>query len=91
MKTPEQQAAVEAVGRIGDAWTVNLQIAVLQAAVRAMVVTHPEPEKFRAYFNQVLGQFMASQAVAGYPDRSVVLRDLTASLFEPPVELDTSE
>lgn len=91
MKTPEQQAAIEAVGRIGDAWTVNLQIAVLQAAVRAMAVTHPEPDKFRGYYNQVMGQFMASQAVAGYPDRALVLRDLTASLFEPPVALDTTE
>lgn len=91
MKTPEQKAALEATGRIGDQMTLALQIASLHAAVKAMLATHPEPDRVRAVYDQLLGQFIASPAVAGFPDHALVLRDLTATLFAPPVVLDTGD
>lgn len=91
MRTPEQQAAIEAVGRLDDHITLALQIASVHAAVKAMLLAHPEPERVRTVYDQLLGQFIASPAVAGFPDRALVLRDLTATLFAPPVVLDTGD
>ena len=91
MKTPEQKAALEAVGRVGDTMTISLQITSLHAAVKAMLSAHPEPDRVRAIYDQLLGQFIASPAVAGHPDHVIILRDLTSTLFAPPVVLDTED
>lgn len=91
MRNAEQQAAIEAVGRIGDTMTLGLQVASLHAAVKAILAAHPEPERVRAAYDQLLGQFIASPAVAGHPDRAIVMRDLTATLFSPPVVLDKED
>lgn len=84
----EQKAAREAVARLEPAETLTLQMAVVFSAVRALINAHPEPDSVRANYDQLMGQFMAGPATAGYPDKAVVLRDLTATLFAPPVVLD---
>lgn len=86
--TPEQKLAREAVSRIGDE-TRTLQISVAQMAIKALISTHPDPDAVRKVYDQLLAQFMAN--TAGLPsnsDRMVVLRDITATLFAPPVKLD---
>lgn len=86
--TPEQQSAREAVSRLGDE-TRTLQIAAAQMAIKALIATHPDPAAVRAVYDQLLGQFMAS--TSGLPnnsDRMLVLRDISATLFAPPVVLD---
>lgn len=89
MATPEQMAAREAVGRLGPLDTLDLQVSVAHLAIKAMICAHPEPEKVRLYYDQLLGQVMAGPGVVGFPDKSLVLRDLTATLFAPPAALDT--
>lgn len=86
--TPEQRAAREALGRLDPYETMDLQIAVAHLAIKALIVAHPEPDKVRLYYDQLLGQLIASPGVVGFPDKSLVLKDLTAGLFEPPAVLD---
>ena len=87
--TPDQKAARDAAARLTGAEVLTLQSVICFSAVRAMVATHPEPEKMRAIYDQLIGQFIASPAVVGKPGKSFIIRDLTATLFEPPIELDT--
>lgn len=91
MTTPQQKAAREAIGRMGNIDALATQIAAAQCAIRAMIATHPEPEKVRAVYDQLVGQLMAIPAIAADSDKMLVLRDLTETLFRPPVVLDTED
>ena len=85
MKTdPIAQAART---RLGATLTIAVQMYGLTAAVRALLQSHPEPEKVRALFDQLLGQMLAHPGFLADPDQGVVLRDMTATLFQPSVEI----
>lgn len=61
----------------------TIQLHVLWIAVKAIIATHPEPEKVRHVFGQLMGQSTASLIVQGEPLAAfTVVRDLTTSLFE---------
>jgi hypothetical protein len=61
----------------------TIQLHVLWAAVKAIIATHPEPEKVRKVFDQLIGQSTANLIVQGEPvEALIVVRDLTTSLFE---------
>jgi len=65
-----------------------LQETVLCCAFRALLANHPEPQKVRATFDQLLGQIQASPAVAGSSQgQSEAVRSFAATLFQPPVTL----
>ncbi len=89
MITPEQQAAREAVARLNPLETLDLQASVALLAIKALINAHPDPAKVRQSYDQLLGQVMAGPGVVGFPDKFLVLRDLTATLFAPPAVLDT--
>jgi len=89
MKTPDQKAALEAVARLSQLQILDLQVSVAHLAIKALICAHPEPEKVRTYYDQLLGQIMTGPGVLGHPDKALVLRDLTATLFAPPASLDT--
>lgn len=88
---PEQKAAREAISRMGNTDALATQIAAAQCAIRALIAAHPEPEKVRAVYDQLIGQLMATLALAHDPDKNLVLRDLTETLFRPPASLDTED
>jgi len=61
----------------------TIQLHVLWAAVRAIIATHPEPEKVRSVFDQLIGQSTANLIVQGEPlEAFTVVRDLANGLFE---------
>ncbi len=87
--TPEQKLAREAIGRLGED-AHYLQTLASQIAVKALIAAHPNKDIVRQYYDQLLGQLIASGA--GHPnsaDNALVLHDITATLFAPPVKLDT--
>ena len=90
MTTPEQIAASEAANRLPPAVLLDIQTSVALIAVRALINAHPNPAAVRQTYDQLLGQLLASPVVLKSPDRSMVLKDLTATLFRPPVVLDTA-
>ncbi|WP_428827388.1 hypothetical protein ACLIKD_04815 [Azonexus sp. IMCC34842] len=79
--------AAAARDRLGATVTIATQLYGLTAAVRALITTHPEPEKMHAVFDQLIGQMFAYPGFLAAPDQGVVLRDFAATLFQPPVEL----
>jgi hypothetical protein len=85
MRTPEQQAAFDAVKRMGIEELQSMQLMVLQSAVRALMLASPEPEKLRGYFDQLISQAQAYPGVVTSDDRSIVLRDMVSTLFRPTV------
>lgn len=89
MITPEQQAAREAFDRLDPLEALDLQVSVALLAIKALINAHPDPASVRRSYDQLLGQVMAGPGVVGFPDKSLVLRDLTATLFAPPAVLDT--
>ena len=89
MRTPEQQAAFEAVKRMNPQEVLLAQVAVLQCAMRALICASPEPAKVRSYFDQLFGQMQAYPGAAASPDMSIVLRDLVETMFRPPSNLDS--
>ncbi|TQL87459.1 hypothetical protein [Delftia sp. HK171] len=91
MVTPEQKAAREAFSRLGSTLGPVVQMAATLCAVRALILAHPNPEAVRTSYDQLIGQLMATPGIADSPDQMVVLRDMTATLFRPPVQLDTGE
>lgn len=61
----------------------TIQLHVLWAAVKAIIATHPEPEKVRTVFDQLIGQSTANLIIQGEPlEAFTVVRDLTTGLFE---------
>lgn len=85
MKTdPIAQAARD---RLGPTLVLANHLYCLTNAVRALLETHPEPEKVRTVFDQLHGQMLAHHGMYDDPDRGIVIRDFAATLFQPPVEL----
>lgn len=85
MKTdPIAQAARD---RLEPTLVLANHLYCLTNAVRALLATHPEPEKVRAVFDQLLGQMLAHHVSLDDSDRGIVLRDYAATLFQPPVEI----
>lgn len=89
MTTTEQKLANEAANRLPPLITLDIQVSVALIAIRALINSHPNPEQVRKIYDQLLGQLLTSSVVLNSPDRSLVLKDLTATLFRPPVLLDT--
>lgn len=87
--TTEQKAASDAVARLHPMEVHNIQILVALSAVRALIAAHPQPEKVRDIYEQLITQAIASPFVMGQPDKAIVLRDISATLFAPAVQLDT--
>jgi len=88
MRTPEQQAAFEAVKRLDTGLLVAAQIAVLQCAVRALIQASPNQEQVRKHFDQLLGNYQTYPSTMS-ADQSLVLRDLVEQVFQPPASPDT--
>ena len=84
--SPEAVAARE---RLDAVEVVAIQLYGLTQAVRALLGTHPEPDRARTVFDQLLGQMLAHPAFLGETDKAIVLKDFSATLFQPPVSLDT--
>jgi hypothetical protein len=80
-------AAQDARTRLGATAMLAIQMYGLTAAVRALLATHPQPEKARAVFDQLLGQMLAHPGFLVDQDQGIVLRDFAATLFQPSVQL----
>jgi hypothetical protein len=89
MRTPEQQAAFEAMQRMDPLVVLGAQVTLMQCAVRALIQTSPDPTQTRACFDQLLGQIQAYPGFTGSGDLSLVVRDLAATLFRPPASPGT--
>ena len=87
MQTDPNAAAAR--NRLGHELVLSTHLTGLMAAVRAILATHPEPERVRAVFNQLIGQMLSHPGFLADRDQGIVLRDLAATLFQPPVRLDT--
>lgn len=60
----------------------TIQIMVLLCAVEALIATHPNPEKVRAIYDQMMGQIQANLLVSGEPPEAMaIVRRLTDKLF----------
>lgn len=81
--------AMQARDRIGDIATLSIHTNCLIAAFRALLATHPEPEKVRAAHDQLIAQMLAHPAFLDDSGCGAVLRDVTETLFQPLVRLDT--
>jgi hypothetical protein len=66
-----------------------LHLYALTAAVRAILAIHSDPPRVRAVFDQLIAQMQAHPAYMASPAKTIVLRDFVATLFQPPVNLDT--
>jgi hypothetical protein len=88
MRTPEQQAAFEAAKRMSAQEVMLAQIAVLQCAVRALIISSPNPDLTQTHFDQLFGQMLAYPGAATSDDMRVVLKDLVETIFRPPGNLD---
>ena len=75
--------------RLGAIETTAIQLYGLTAVVRALLAEHPEQENVRLVFDRLLGQMLAHPGFLAEPDRGIILRDFAATLFQPPVEIDT--
>ncbi len=80
-------AAKEARSRLGHELTVATHLYGVTVAVRALISTHPEPEKLRTAFDQLIGQMLSHPGFLENPDQGIVLRDMAETLFQPPVVL----
>lgn len=81
------QVAATAISRLGATMTISTHLYGLTSAVRALIATHPEPERIRKVFEQLIDQMLVDQAFLSDPDLGIVLRDFAATLFQPRVEL----
>lgn len=91
MATTEQQAAREALSRLGNPTALAIQIAALMSLGRALLATHPDKDAVRAVYDQFMGQLMAQPGIVDDPDQMTVLRDLTNTIFQPSVQLDIGD
>lgn len=87
--TTDQKAARDAVARLDPMEVHNIQMLALFSAVRALIAVHPQSEKVRGVYDQLTAQVIASPFVMGQPDKAIILRDISATLFAPAVKLDT--
>lgn len=89
MRSSEQQAAFEAVKRMDPQLVMMNQIAVLQCAVRALIVNSPNAAQIRTNFDQLFAQAQAFPGFITSQDQSVVLRDLVETTFRAAVPPET--
>ena len=85
MKTDPIAAAAR--DRLGATLVLSIHLYGLTSAVRALIETHPEKEKMRSVFDQLLGQMLSHPGFLANQDQGIVLRDFSEALFQPPVEL----
>jgi hypothetical protein len=85
MKKDDEAAAARS--RIGHELVQSTHLYGLLAAVRALIATHPDQDKVRQAFDQLIGQMLASPGFLVNTDFGVVLRDFSETVFQPPVEL----
>jgi len=88
MKSSKEAQAAQK--NLGATLLLSVHLYGLTAAVRAILATHPEPEKVRAVFDQLLGQMLTHPGFLAEQDQGIVIRDFAATLFQPPVELDNA-
>jgi hypothetical protein len=63
---------------------LTIENTVLSCAVEALIATHPNPERVRAIYDQLMGQIQANLLVSGEPPEAMtVARQLTNKLFSP--------
>ena len=77
-ESPSQYSATEFVA---------LQVVVLQAAVRALHATHPEPAKVENIFRQLIGQMQAQPAFLSSKSNADLLKRFVDELFQAPKQL----
>lgn len=61
----------------------------IQAAVRALIATHPDREAVRRLFDQLCGQHFVEPAYLDKPSNAVAVKAWAEILFQPPVQLQT--
>lgn len=74
--------------RLDPTVVVATQLYGLTSAVRALIATHPEPDRLRQVFDQLLGQMLAHPGMVLNPEQGIVLREMAEVLFRSPVALD---
>lgn len=79
--------AAAARSRLGVEAVLANHLYCLTAAVRALIATHPDGDRMRLVFDQLVGQMLAQPGFLDDPDKGVVLRNFAEVLFQPPVEL----
>jgi len=87
MNSDEEAKAARA--ELGEDRTMTVHFYGLAAVVRALVNAHPDPSRVRTLYDQLEVQMMASPAMATDKAARTVLKDFSASVFQPPVVLDT--
>ena len=60
-----------------------IQVIVLQAAVKALCATHPNPKEVESIFRNLIAQIQAQPALFGEPSRSHLIRRFANDLFQP--------
>ncbi|NKF21548.1 hypothetical protein [Solimonas marina] len=70
---------------------VSTQLYGLTAVVRAMIATHPQPEKVRLLFDQLLMQMLADPVYLGDKKNAQALREFGEAVFQPSLRLDTED
>lgn len=85
-KEQPEEAAQAARERLGGLAVQSVHLTGLMQAVRALIETHPEPESLRNAYDRYVGQMLAHPGFLTDTDRGTVLRELTANLFQAPVE-----
>lgn len=80
-------AAVAARERLGSTQVLSLHLNGVMAAIRALIETHPDRDRVRMVFEQLIAQMLSHPGILDNPDQGIVIRDLAATLFQPPVEL----
>lgn len=61
---------------------------VVECAVRALIADHPNPERVRVIFDQLVSQVQALRA-GDAPEFQAAAREAAETLFRPAVRLDT--
>lgn len=67
--------------------TISTHLYGLTSAVRALIATHPDPERMRQVFEQLIDQMLGNPGFLSDPDLGIVLRDFATTLFQPRVEV----
>lgn len=81
--TPQQTALRDATLALGGLEAMNVQIAVVQAAVRALIATHPERDQFIAYFDQAVSKLLTGPFIGGHPEKAILLRHIHEVIASP--------
>ena len=80
--------AKTARAELGETITLAVHLYGLTAAVRALIQVCPNQSLVRDIYDQLETQMLTNPAFAISEEARVVLKDFTATLFQPPVVLD---